>query len=257
MTTTLAPTVPSDRPSDRPASPTAWNEPDGVAPRGTLILLTGRGESAAAYARFGRRIAADAYRVRVVELDLDDPGATADDVAALLADDDLPAPRVLAGSDAGASFAAVLVHGGIAIDGLVLAGPATSQSLADSPASLETELDARSACPAHRRVLADDEAFEQGALGRRLPDSWQLDEASDLAAIAVPTLLVHGSDDPVTPVAAALESFGRAAEVRVVEGGRHDVLNDVSHRSVAAHVVLFLERLRLGSDLPAIVREHL
>ncbi len=36
--------------------------------------------------------------------------------------------------------------------------------------------------------------------------------------------------------------------------GRHDVLNDLNHRTVAATVVLFLERLRLGADLPVIAR---
>jgi hypothetical protein len=40
----------------------------------------------------------------------------------------------------------------------------------------------------------------------------------------------------------------------VVEGGRHDVLNDATHRCVAATIVLFLESLRLGPELPEIVR---
>jgi hypothetical protein len=35
-------------------------------------------------------------------------------------------------------------------------------------------------------------------------------------------------------------------------GGRHDVLNDALHRTAAATVVLFLERLRLSADLPPI-----
>ena len=43
-----------------------WNEPDGIGPRGTLILLVGRGENGDVYNRFGSRIAADAYRVRTV-----------------------------------------------------------------------------------------------------------------------------------------------------------------------------------------------
>jgi hypothetical protein len=45
------------------------------------------------------------------------------------------------------------------------------------------------------------------------------------------------------------------ARVRLVLGGRHDVLDDATHRSVAATVVLFLESLRLGPGLPAIVKE--
>ncbi len=39
-----------------------WSEPEGVAPRGTLIVIPGRGEGPELYERFGRRIAGDAYR---------------------------------------------------------------------------------------------------------------------------------------------------------------------------------------------------
>ena len=37
--------------------PANWAEPDGLAPRGTLIVIGGRGEAPALYERFGRRIA--------------------------------------------------------------------------------------------------------------------------------------------------------------------------------------------------------
>ena len=37
----------------------AWNEPDGVSPRGTLVVIPGRGEGPSVYERFGRRLAAD------------------------------------------------------------------------------------------------------------------------------------------------------------------------------------------------------
>ncbi len=72
----------------------------------------------------------------------------------------------------------------------------------------------------------------------------------------MPTLVVHGSDDPLTPLEDAVAPFRGAPSTRVlvVEGGRHDVLNDVTHRSVAATIVLFLERLKLGADLPEIIR---
>jgi hypothetical protein len=44
----------------------AWNEPDGLIPRGTVIVIPGRGELPTVYERFGRRLAGDAYRVRAV-----------------------------------------------------------------------------------------------------------------------------------------------------------------------------------------------
>lgn len=34
-----------------------WDEPAGPAPRGTLIVLPGRGETPTSYRRFGRRLA--------------------------------------------------------------------------------------------------------------------------------------------------------------------------------------------------------
>jgi len=46
----------------------SWGEPDGIAPRGTLIVIPGRGERPELYERFGRRIAADGYRVHVEEV---------------------------------------------------------------------------------------------------------------------------------------------------------------------------------------------
>ena len=43
-----------------------WAEPDGIAPRGTLIVIPGRGEGPELYERFGRRIAGDAHRLHAV-----------------------------------------------------------------------------------------------------------------------------------------------------------------------------------------------
>ncbi|GHH43256.1 alpha/beta hydrolase [Lentzea cavernae] len=218
----------------------AWDEPPGLAARGTVILLTGRGETARTYQRFGRRIAADAYRVRVVETDLDDLTTTRKQVEALLRDDDLPSPKVLAGSDTGATLATQLPGA----DGLVLAGLALPGS---TPVTdWQAELDARSACPTHQGVLSEDEDFTRGALARPVPSDWTVEPP------AVPTLVLHGSSDTVTPSASAFELLPHARR-RTVVGGRHDVLNDVSHRSVAATVVLFLESLKLGGDLPDIV----
>lgn len=225
----------------------AWDEPDGVAARGTVIVLTGRGETSLSYQRFGRRLAADAYRVRVVEVDLGDLATARKQVHALLVDDDLPAPTVLAGSDTGATYATRLAAELDAVDGVVLAGLALPDSAA--VARWEDELAARTACPTHRRVISEDDSFARGALARPVPADWIV------RAPAKPALVLHGSADPLTPPAAAFDPFraAKTARLRIVDGGHHDVLNDVSHRSVAATVVLFLESLKLGGELPAIV----
>lgn len=226
----------------------SWDEPPGIAPRGTLVILTGRGETASAYARFGRRLAADAYKVRVVETDLDNLDDTRDRVEGLLADDELPGPRVLVGSDSGATLAGLLVHD-LPVDAAVLAGLALTSS-ASVDGGWDAELEARTACPTHRRVISEDAGFARGELSRALP--WT---DARLVAPATPVLVVHGSVDPVTPADQAFAAYAGspAAELYLVEGAHHDVLNDVMHRSVAATVVLFLERLKLGADRPAIV----
>ncbi|WP_375432325.1 alpha/beta hydrolase [uncultured Friedmanniella sp.] len=227
-----------------------WHEPAGLNPRGTLVLLTGRGEPPEVYARFGRRLASDAYRVLVVSAgDHTEPGVRAE-IAALLDDPEVVAPVVLVGSDAGARAALALASDpDVEVAGLVLAGLALEDhaAAADWPA----EVEARTACPNHQQVLrrsARGSLASAASLIRLAPAPIQ-------ARVALPVLALHGGDDAISPLPAARRWYGRAgvAEVVVVAGGRHDILNDVSHRSVAATVVLFLERLRLGADLPLIV----
>ena len=87
---------------------TGWDEPAGGTPRGTLVVLPGRGETAASYERFGRRLSSDAYKVRIVPVDLDDLDGVTETVGKLLADESLPSPKVLVGSDSGATVAALL-----------------------------------------------------------------------------------------------------------------------------------------------------
>lgn len=229
--------------------PAAWDEPPGGTPRGTLIVLTGRGETAATYQRFGRRLAADAYKVRLVETDLSDLPTARAEIERHLADESLPAPKVLVGSDAGATLAATVIND-LAADAAVIAGIALPDSATID--GWEDEVEARSACPVHRKVIGEDDAFGRGALSANPPGEW-----SDLIlpVPAKPVLVVHGDADPVTPAEQAIKTYADAPTVRrrLVAGGRHDILNDVSHRSVAATIVTFLESLKLGSDLPAIV----
>lgn len=226
---------------------TAWDEPDGATARGTLVVLPGRGETDASYARFGKRLSADAYKVRVVAVDLEDLTATRERVEKVLADESLPSPKVLVGADTGATLAATLV-GEVAADAAVVAGVALPGSTADG--TWEDQVEARTACPVHRSVLDGDLRLDREALDRPLP--WATVE---LAAPDKPVLVVHGTADRITPAADAIASYVDAAGARVwlVEGGRHDILNDVSHRSVAATVVLFLESLKLGAELPPVL----
>ena len=257
--------------SDQHSSVASWTEPEGLNPRGTIIVIPGRGERPEVYERFGRRLSGDAYRVHAVTSPAEDAALAEEQVRSLL---DGPKPVVLAGSDTGALFAARLVASGRLpeADALVLAGLPTvaAQAEADAAAvsagtdeeaaagsSWEAELEARTACPTHRGRLAGP-VLRRGALYEPVPDGWL--DLADLKAADVPVLGIHGAADPVSPLAAARERYAAAphAELVSIAGGRHDAFNDITHRTAAATVILFLERLRLGAELPPIaVREEL
>jgi alpha-beta hydrolase superfamily lysophospholipase len=234
----------------------SWTEPEGLNPRGTVVVIPGRGELPEVYERFGRRLAADAYRVHAVSEPSGDQDATIGQIGSLLGG---PGPFVLAGSDTGALFAAGLVAAGrIAPDALVLSGlPTADGSTSDGAGSEDAEtawaaeLEARTACPTHRGRLAGP-ILRRGALYEAVPDGWLA--AADLSAVGVPMLGLHGAADPVSPLAAARVRYAAAprAELVSITDGRHDAFNDITHRTAAATIVLFLERLRLAPEVPLI-----
>ncbi|MEU9152397.1 lysophospholipase [Streptomyces sp. NPDC048417] len=225
--------------------PFSWDEPEGLAARGTLIVLAGRGEHGGVYERFGRRLAFDAYRVRALGDPVADP-AVLDEAAKLLADESLPGPKVLVGSDTGARYAVQLAaEPAPGVDALILAGLPTGPWTAGG---WETEIEARTGCPTHQGRLTGDPAVRRGALDET-PDLFDL----PWDRVRVPVLALHGKDDVVSPLAAARAAYaGSPAHLVEFAGGRHDVLNDALHRTAAATVVLFLERLRLSPELPLI-----
>lgn len=327
------------------AAAAVWRPAEGLSVRGTVVLLPGRGEHPGVYERFGRRLAADAYEVRVLDVPADQD---AEDTAAQVADaaGDAPAPVVLAGSDTGALHAlAVAARPGTLAAALLLAAtpaqdlthPAAAVPVAAGPggpdaadapgsagggaeassyagpeagrdagpgvgrdvspdaspdagrdvspgigsgggadggpgagaytghdarpgagpdvADWQDELAARTACPVHRGRLDADARFVRGGLALPVPAALVRAAAGATLPPDLPVLVVHGDADPVAPPAAArrLASGLPRARLATVAAGRHDVLNDLTHRSVAATVVLWLESLRAGPHLPAAV----
>jgi hypothetical protein len=73
----------------------------------------------------------------------------------------------------------------------------------------------------------------------------------------VPVLAIHGGADAIAPFARAREVLASVPEIELVEtvDGLHDALNDQSHRSVAARIVLWLERLRGAGVRHPLVRD--
>ncbi|CAO5235940.1 alpha/beta hydrolase [Frankia sp. AgKG'84/4] len=237
--------------------------PPGARTRGTVLIVAGRGESPGTYRRLGTRLAADAYRVRVL------PAPTLDDtdlrgsldrfgaqlsaaVAALDGPEGLVRPLVLLGVDTGAAALAALAAtfppgARWWPDALVLAGlPGHGTRVTGG---WDVELDARTHCPVHRGALAEDPAVRPGALADALPDA--LLDAAYGSTAELPQLLLVGDADPLAD-RAALARLAKglpAARLAVVRGAHRDVLNDLQHRTVAAEIVSFLEALRAGLPL--------
>lgn len=239
-------------------SDSAWNEPAGIAPRGTVLLLPGRGEQPGLYRRFGARIAADGYRVRALPDPARDPDEAAARLDAALRAEDAVSPRVLVGVDTGALAA---VHAAVRqpelVDALVLVGlPDPDQGPDASPETWEEEVEYRASCPSHRGLLADEALVERGAL-RPERITPQLSAPVDVATLTLPVLGLHGDDDVLSPFDDVRALYARLpdAQVVLVRNGRHDALNSASHRSVAARVVLFLESLRAATDALPILQE--
>ncbi|MGC0366508.1 alpha-beta hydrolase superfamily lysophospholipase [Rhodococcus sp. 27YEA15] len=223
---------------------TDWLNPEANA-RGSVIVIAGRGEHADVYGRFARRIAFDGYRVAVVENDADAVEHAIEDAAG-------DVPLTVIGSDTGALAALDAAARYSAVDGVVAAGLLVTGT--DTLTSdWERELEIRSACPVHRGVLTSVGALDPGHLG----DAATVATTESLTRVTVPTLVVHGSADQLSPAAEVLALVAELpdTQIAVVHEGRHDILNDVSHRSVAAAVVEFLERLRLPGRPVVVVRD--
>lgn len=226
-----------------PVTSRRWDEPEGVEARGTVLVLAGRGETASVYARFGRRLAADAYRVRVVS-DVTAPRQRTIELARNLIGEEGPRPLVVLGADTGALAALRLVTptpqrvSGVICVGLPVRGGVVDPGVPQLPL--------RTRSPEHWTTLTDPGILDPEALGRDIPERLA---PPNPRGVSLPVLGIHGALDPVAPLDGALEYYAALPDSRVVvvDRGLHDSLNDAAHRSVAAAIVLFLEELRHGA----------
>ena len=241
----------------------AWRSPDPVA---VVVLLHGFGEHSGMYHRLGNTL--NQSRVDLWALDEIGHGLTygerghVDGLVALvehadrllqLASDATPdVPVYVLGHSMGSAVAAALVatrRPGIA--GLVLSatpvGPAMVAEAAEVPADLMLSLDAEgcSTDPFYLDELVNDPLAFLGApfgasIGAVVPAARHALDEEPLPA-EVPVLLLHGQQDPVISVNDARALVAEWPHARLVEFDvRHDVLNDVRHREVAATIVEFI-----------------
>jgi alpha-beta hydrolase superfamily lysophospholipase len=78
-------------------------------------------------------------------------------------------------------------------------------------------------------------------LARELDKAWDR-FGSELPTLAVPTLAVHGTNDPIAPVGAVRAYAEQVDPLQLKEfpRARHDILNETVHRDVAAAIVDFV-----------------
>lgn len=224
-----------------------WFAPETLRVRGTIVVLGGRGETPDVYHRFGTRLSADSYSVVAFSGAFGNEAELIAELHSRIAGDQFATPVVLIGSDVGAVAAVdVTAALGSEVAAVILAGyPAADASFVTD--DWESELVERTTCPVHRGVLDSDGSVLHGSFGDALHAARI---ARDLGTLSVPVVAIHGGADLISPIDGAVATYqsGRDAEIWVIEGAKHDVLNDATHRTTASVIVQFLETLRSGSQ---------
>ena len=242
----------------RAAAGRVWDPAAGVAVRGTVVVLPGRGEHAGVYERFGRRLAFDGYAVRALD-DAERRRSCRSDAQCPVSGRDQADRARRCRTPERLRALAIAAAGSLPIDGLLLAGalaePGGTHSTSRGHATWDDELDARTACPVHRARLGRDTTLVRGALARAVP-------VEVLDALHRLRTARHRGSGAARARRGRRDRAGRGArarwpaalpraEIAIVHGGRHDVLNDAHHRTVAAQVVQWLERLRADAATAA------
>lgn len=239
-----------------------YDGPAELRTRGTLLVIPGRGESQATYNRLASRLAADSYHVRVLPAPVIDDADVVDSLngyATVVADEvdaETVRPLVLIGSDTGALVAAgilpILEAAEVSPEAVVLAGLPGRGRLQNG--AWQDELVVRTQCHVHQGVLTEDAAVVRGTLSAAVPV--ELFDRAELETSAAHHVVLHGDEDPLAEYeeVAQFVKGKPSAQLSVVVGAHHDVLNDIYHRAVSAAIVTFLERLRGSTSLDPIVR---
>jgi alpha-beta hydrolase superfamily lysophospholipase len=117
--------------------------------------------------------------------------------------------------------------------------------LVDADSTFEIAPSQLSADPFYLDLMENDPlAFvdaDGGPLARELDRGWDTFGAR-LPTLAVPTLAVHGANDPIAPIGALKAYAEQVGPLSLIEidGGGHDILNDVTHRVVSDAIIEFV-----------------
>ena len=231
-------------------------------PRAAVIFLHGFGEHTGLYHRYGFALNSAGFDLWAVDQfghglspgirgqfgTLEDSSALAESLTAL-AEQAVPGIPVVA---QGHSYGAVVTLFRLLEQpdryraGVVSGAPLVPiPELVDLNTAMNLDAGGLSADPFYLDCIENDPlAFgsaDSRSLTRELDRAWDR-FGTELPALTVPTLAVHGGIDPIAPVGAVRAYAEQIPALQAAEfaGTRHDVLNDASHREVAAAVIAFI-----------------
>ncbi|TPG31139.1 alpha/beta hydrolase [Mycolicibacterium hodleri] len=236
-----------------------WAAPE---PRAAVVFLHGFGEHTGLYHRFGFSLNSASIDLWAVDQfghgltpgdrgdfrSLEASGALAEQLTELALTECPGIPLVAQGHSFGAVATLFRLlalpdrYGAGVISGAPLV---PVPGLVDADSTFEIAPSQLSADPFYLDAMENDPlAFvdaDGGPLARELDRGWDSFGAT-LPSLAVPTLAVHGSNDPIAPVGAVRAYAEQIETLSLIEitGGGHDILNDVTHQRVAADIIDFI-----------------
>ena len=231
-------------------------------PRAAVIFLHGFGEHTGVYHRYGFALnaadidlwAVDQFGHGLSPGERGDFGSIeasvglADQLAALAQAQTPGIPLVVQGHSFGAvvTLSRLIDGPGPYRAGVISGAPLVPiAGLLDADSSFDLDPSWLSADPFYLDSLENDPlAFVDAdgvSLARELDRAWDRFGA-DLPTLKVPTLAVHGSDDPIADIGAVRAYAEQIEPLRLEEisGGRHDILNDVTHKAVSDTIIEFV-----------------
>jgi alpha-beta hydrolase superfamily lysophospholipase len=233
-----------------------------ATPRAAVIFLHGFGEHTGVYHRYGFALNAAGIDLWAVDQfghglspgergnfgTLEASVGLVDQLATLARAEAANIPLVLQGHSFGSvvTLSRLVAGADPFLAGVISGAPLVPiAGLLDADSSFDLDPSWLSADPFYLDSLENDPlAFVDAdgvSLARELDRAWDRFGA-DLPTLKVPTLAVHGSDDPIADIGAVRAYAEQIEPLRLEEiaGGRHDILNDVTHESVSDTIIEFV-----------------
>lgn len=247
---------------DHQRGPVYYRHWAAMDPRAAVIFLHGFGEHTGLYHRYGFALNAAGIDLWAVDQlghglspgergmlgTLEDSSALADALTDLVERQQPGLPLVAQGHSYGAvvTLFQLLAHPSKYRAGVISGAPLVPVAeLVDLNTVINLDVRGLSADPFYLDCIENDPLSFTHTDGRSL--TREFDRAwhrfgAELPNLGVPTLAVHGENDPIAVVGAVRAYADQipALQISEFDGTLHDVLNDTTHREVAATVIAFI-----------------